>query len=100
MKKLFGLTLLLGVTTTLAACGGIPKCNDELDKCTYGGPYTEERTIEAGKRKPAPPPAPEPVVMPAPVPEPAPAYVAPEPEPIRDVEIMRSAEPEFRQISK
>ena len=52
--------------------------------------------------EPEPAPAPEPVVMPepAPAPEPAPVYVEPEPEPVRDVEIMRSAEPEFKQISK
>ncbi len=102
MKKLLGLALLLGATASLSACGGIPTCNDELDECTYGGAYTEERTVEAGKRRPAPPPAPEPVVMPAPepMPEPAPVYVEPAPEPIRDVEIMRSAEPEFKQISK
>lgn len=103
MKKLFGFALLLGTTITLSACGGIPDCKDELDECTYGGPYTEERTVEAGKRMPAPPP--EPVVIPEPAPEPAPApepEPEPEPEPvvIQDVEIMRSAEPEFKQITK
>jgi len=99
MKKLFGLALLLGTTATLSACGGIPECRQELDECTYGGPYTEERTVQAGKRMPAP--APEPVVMPAPTPAPAPvAAPAPAPEPIRDIEVMRSAEPEFKQITK
>lgn len=109
MKKILSLSLLLGTTAILSACNGIPACNDELDECTYGGPYTEERTVQAGVRIPAPPPppAPEPVVMPAPEPAPAPTPAPPPPPPpepvpeiIQDVEIMRSAEPEFRQITK
>jgi len=64
MKKLFGLALLLGTTATLSACGSIPECRGELDECTYGGPYTEERTVQTGTRMPAP--APAPVIAPAP----------------------------------
>lgn len=101
MNKLFGLMLVLSATVTLSACGAIPACNDELDECTYGGPYTEERTVETGKRmvvpEPVPAPAPTPAPAPAPVVAPAPA---PAPEPIRDVEVMRSAEPQFRQVTK
>lgn len=97
-SKLMALGLIAGVTITLSACGGIPTCNDELDECTYGGPYTEERTIEAGKRMPEPAPAPMPEPAPAPVAQPAPA---PTPAPVvNDAPIMKSAEPQFKQISK
>lgn len=100
MKKLFGLTLVLGATVTLSACGAIPDCRQELDECTYGGPYTEERTVQAGTRAPvaAPARAPAPVIAaPAPAPEPV---AAPIPAPIRDIQVIRSAEPQFKQISK
>ena len=102
MKKLLSLLLVAGATASLTACGGVPECVDTLDECNRGGAYTEERTTEAGRYKtvlntqaPAPEPvkivAPEPVkVMPTPV---APA-------PVVDTQIMRSAEPEFKQISK
>lgn len=97
MKKLFGLMIVLGTTVTLSACGAIPECRQELDECTYGGPYTEERTVQAGTRVAAP----APVIAPAPAPAPAPvAAPAPAPEPIRDIEVIRSAEPQFKQISK
>ncbi len=46
MKKLLTTALVLGSTVAIAACStGITPCNGELDECTYGGPYTEERTI-------------------------------------------------------
>lgn len=97
-SKLMALALIACATITLSACGGIPTCNDELDECTYGGPYTEERTVEAGKRKPAPAPMPEPAPMSAPEPAPEPM---PEPEPVvDDTPVMKSAEPQFTQISK
>lgn len=99
MKKLLGLMLVLGATVTLSACGTIPDCRDELDECTYGGPYTEERTVQAGKRVAVAAPAPAPVIAPAPAPVAA-AVIAPAPAPIRDVQVMRSAEPQFKQISK
>ncbi len=105
MKKILALLLVAGSTLGLSACGGLPTCNDELDKCNRGGAYTEERTSQAGRYKtvlnkkpapaPAPAPAPEPVVVEA-APAPAPA-----PEPvIVDTQIMRDAEPEFKQITK
>lgn len=100
MKKLFGLALLLGTTLSLTACGGLPTCNQELDECDRGGPYTEERTVQATpKRAPAPAPVvtipePTPVMVKEEVIEPAPAPV------VVDTQIMRSAEPEFTQISK
>jgi len=103
MKKILGYTILLGSTAILSACNGIPDCRGELDECTYGGPYTEERTVKAGRRTDPPEPAPDIVVIPEPA---APAAVAsppapePAPEPIQDVEIMRSAEQEFKQITK
>ncbi len=100
MRKLFGLAFILGATVTLSACGAIPECRQELDECTYGGPYTEERTVEAGKRVAVVAPAPAiPVIAPTPAPVPAPV-VAPVPAPIRDIEVIRSAEPQFKQISK
>ena len=101
MKKTLALLLVAGSALSLSACGSLPKCNDVLDECDRGGPYTEERTIEAGKRRvvatPAPVPAPIPAPAPVPVAIPTPA---PAPAPIVDTQIMRSAEPEFRQISK
>ncbi len=94
----FAAFALVGATTlALSACGGIPPCNDELDECTYGGPYTEERTVQADKRMPAPTPVivEETVVV---VEEPAPA---PAPTPVvDDTPVMQSAEPQFTQISK
>ncbi len=97
MKKYLTLLLVAGTTMGLSACGGIPTCNDELDECTQGGPYTEERTVQANRYKTVMP-KPAPVAKPAPAPAPAP--VAPPPAPVVDTQIMRSAEPEFRQISK
>lgn len=100
MKKTLALLLVAGSALSLSACNGIPKCNDLLDECDRGGPYTEERTIGTTKRtvaKPAPvavEPTPAPVVV---APKPAPVY---EPAPVVDTQIMRSAEPEFKQISK
>ncbi len=110
MKKTLALLLVAGSAISLSACGTVPQCNDQLDECTYGGPYTEERTIQTRDRRvaaaPAPAPAPAPVAAaPAPAPvaaptiqAPAPVYTAPAP--VYDGAIMRSAEPEFRQISK
>lgn len=105
MKKTLALLLVAGSTVSLSACGGLPTCYDELDKCARGGAYTEERTVEAGRYgtvlnktkmpEPAPMPEPEPAPAPAPVAEPAPAPVV-----IDDTPVMRSAEPQFKQISK
>ena len=125
MKKTLALLLVAGSAISLSACGTVPQCNDQLDECTYGGPYTEERTIQTRNRDvaaapAAPAPAPAPVVTaPAPVvtaPAPVvttPAIAAPTiqhaapapvvvttPAPVYDGHIMRSAEPAFRQISK
>lgn len=102
MKKTLALLLVAGSTLGLSACGALPKCNDELDNCSRGGAYSEERTVETGRYKTvlnkAPAPAPAPVaVAPAPAPTPAPA---PAPVVIDDTPVMRSAEPEFKQISK
>lgn len=104
MKKTLALLLVAGSTLSLSACGGIPTCHDELNECNRGGAYTEERTSQAGryktvlnKKQPAPQPAPAPApvrVEPAPAPAPAPEPV------IIDTQIMRDAEPEFKQISK
>ncbi len=105
MKKLL-LLLTVGATAGLAACGGVPTCNDELDECTYGGAYTEERTIQTQAQRramaePAPAPAPEPVQQvvtrpaPAPAPAPAPVVQAPVERPV-----MQPVTPEFRQITK
>lgn len=95
-KSKFAAFALVGATTlALSACGGIPPCNDELDECTFGGPYTEERTVEAGKRMPAPAPAiVEETVVIIEEPAPAPAPV------VDDTPVMQSAEPQFTQISK
>jgi hypothetical protein len=103
MKKIFGLLLITGTTALLSACGGLPSCNQELDECNRGGPYTEERTARAHhrvvvKQEPVIIPAPEAEPMPVPEPEPMPE---PTPEPvIDDTPVMRSAEPQFTQISK
>ena len=102
MKKLLALSLLAGTALSLSACGGLPACNDELNECDRGGAYTEERTTQAGRYKtvlnaqPAPAPQPAPVAKPAP----APAPVYREPAPVVDTKVMRSAEPQFKQISK
>lgn len=97
VNKFSAFALMTVATIAVSACGGIPPCNDELDECTYGGPYTEERTVQAGTRAPAPVIVEETVVVveePAPMPE-------PEPEPvIDDTPVMQSAEPQFTQISK
>lgn len=92
----FAAFALVGATTfALSACGAIPECNQELDECTYGGPYTEERTVEANKRIPAPTPViVEETVVVVEEPTPAPAPV------IDDTPVMQSAEPQFTQISK
>ena len=105
MKKIFGTLSALTVALLVSACGmEIPQCVDTLDNCARGGPYTEERTARAGTRFMVKEPEPilEPVIMPEPVvePEPEPVIVAPEPEPIVDTQVMTSAEPQFRQISK
>jgi len=97
MKKLTGILLLSGSVLSLSACGAIPTCYDELDECGRDTAYTEERTVKAN-RMPAPAPAPEPVAVvtkPAPAPAPAPAPVV-----VDDTPVMRSAEPQFTQISK
>ena len=118
MKKTLAILLVAGSAISLSACGTVPQCNDQLDECTYGGPYTEERTIQTRNRDvaaapAAPAPAPAPVVTaPAPVVT-TPAIAAPTiqhaapapvvvttPAPVYDGHIMRSAEPAFRQISK
>jgi hypothetical protein len=119
MKKTLALLLVAGSAISLSACGSLPQCNDQLDECTHGGPYTEERTIQTNDRRvasapvAAPAPAPAPVVAaPAPVAparapiaaptiqHSAPAPVVVHSAPVYDGHIMRSAEPEFRQISK
>lgn len=96
--KIAGFALLLGSTAALSACGGIPTCNEELNKCNRGGAYTEERTSEAGRYKGFVQPAveePAPVVQAAPEPAPEPAPVV-----VNDAPIMQSAEPKFTTISK
>ncbi len=99
MKKLLSLLLVAGSAASLTACGGVPTCKDELNECDRGGAYTEERTTQAGRYKTVlntqPAPAPEPVKV---VTQPAPVVV--KPAPVVDTQIMRSAEPEFKQISK
>lgn len=98
MKKILGLLVLVGSTATLSACGGIPPCNQELNECNRGGAYTEERTVQANKRVVMAEPAPviiEEKVVVEPAPEPAPAPIV-----IDDTPVMRSAEPQFDQISK
>lgn len=96
MKKILGLTVLLGSVATLSACGTLPDCKQELDECNRGGAYTEERTVKATPRvAPAPVVVQETViVVEEPAPEPAPAPV------IVDVPVIQSAEPQFTQISK
>lgn len=98
MKKILGLSLLAATTLSLSACGGIPKCYDELNECGRDTAYTEERTVMANKRMPAPAPMPAPEPAPVAAPAPAPAPVAAPV--IDDTPIMRTAEPQFTQISK
>lgn len=108
MKKLLGLATILGATAALGACSSGYDCNDELDNCSRGGAYTEERTATAPEKVMAPAPAPAPVAAPAPQPAPAPVVVkqpepapAPAPEPvIDDTPMMTSAEEQFTTISK
>ena len=97
--KFYSTLLTLGAVSALAACGGIPDCDDNLDECNRGGAFTEERTAQADKK--AVIVAPAPVVAPAP----APVVVAPPPAPmpapvIDDTPVMTTAEPQFQQISK
>ncbi len=94
--KFSAFALIAMTTLALSACGSIPPCNDELDECSRGGAYTEERTVEAGKRMPAPAPEPEVVIVEKEVivEVPAPAPV------VDDTPVMQSAEPQFTQISK
>jgi hypothetical protein len=98
-SKIAAFALISTATIALSACGSLPTCNDELDKCDRNGAYTEERTVEAGRKAPAPAPMPEPTPAPAPVAVPAPAP-EPMPEPVMDKEVMQSAEPQFTHISK
>lgn len=97
-SKIAAFALVSSSVLALSACNGLPTCNDELDECNRGSAYTEERTVQANKKKayvqpaPAPEPAPEPVVQ-------APPPPAPEPV-IDDTPIMQSAEPQFTTISK
>ena len=107
MKKIFGTFSALTMALLVSACGmEIPQCVDTLDNCARGGPYTEERTAQSGTRFMVKEPEPilEPVVMPEPAPvvepEPEPVVVAPEPAPVVDTQVMTSAEPQFKQISK
>lgn len=97
MKKIFLLSAFCVAMASLSACGSIPTCNDGLNECDRGSAYTEERTVGIKPRvvmvEPEPMPEPEPVVVVEPEP-------MPEPEPIQDVQVMRSAEPQFKQISK
>ena len=83
----------------MAACTPLePKglCDDQQ---TLGcAPYTDERTVWSRPKAPMPEPTPMPEPAPEPAPQPAPE---PMPEPvIDDTPIMRSAEPEFKQIAK
>jgi hypothetical protein len=99
MNKILGLGVLLGSVAALSACGSIPECNQYLDECDRGGPYTEERTAQADKRVIVA--APEPVVeAPAPVVVQQPPPPAPEPVVVDDTPVMTTAEPQFTQISK
>ncbi len=98
MKNFVRMFSVGGVALMLSACGiSIPQCVDELDNCSRGGPYTEERTARAGTRLMVKEPEPilepmlEPVIEPESMPEPA---------PIVDTQVMTSAEPQFKQISK
>lgn len=99
-SKFSALALAAFAVVALSACGGwsLPTCNEELDECNRGGAYTEERTVQAGKKRayvqPAPAPAPMPAPEPIPEPVPAPAPV------VDDTPVMQSAEPQFTTISK
>ena len=112
MKKLLSLILVAGSAAALSACGAIPPCHDELDECTYGGAYTEERTIQTKQRRvvAAPKPAPAPVVAPKPAPAPV-KQVAPKPAPAPapvvvttpapiPAPVIYDATPDFTQITK
>ena len=103
-SKFSALALSAVAAVTLSACGGwsLPTCSDELDECNRGGAYTEERTVEAGRKRSYVQPVPEPAPMPAPQPAPAPApEPAPAPAPVvDDTPVMQSAEPQFTTISK
>ena len=73
---------------------------DSLDECKQGGAYTEERTVKSNKKVMMEAPAPV-VAAPAPAPVAAPAPVMVKPAPVvNDTPVMRSAEPQFTQISK
>ena len=94
-SKIAAFALISATTVALSACGSLPACNDELDKCDRGGAYTEERTAKASPKAYVQP-VPEPTPVPAPVVEKTPA-----PEPVIDeTPVMQSAEPQFTQISK
>jgi len=103
MKKILLLPIVL---FSLSACGAfsIPQCVDELDNCSRGGAYTEERTARGVQRvqivqtpiMPEIVPMPEPVAQPVVEPVPEAVYEAPSIE----RRIMRSAEPQFKQITK
>ncbi|MEM6811401.1 MAG: hypothetical protein AAF549_02930 [Pseudomonadota bacterium] len=102
MKTVLSLFLVSFTAFSLSACGGIAPCNDELDNCSRGGAFSEERTAKAAP-KPKPAPAPEPVVVKKP--KPAPVVVerpAPQPAPtiVDDTPVMQSAEPQFTTVSK
>ncbi len=103
MKKLLSLALVAGCAATISACGAIPSCNDELDECTYGGAYTEERTVQTRAQRAAmvaPEPAPVVVQAPAPAPVVQPkVVVAPTPAPM-PAPVMQPREPKFTQITK
>lgn len=94
--KFSAFALMTAATVAVSACGGIPTCNDELDECSRGGAYTEERTAQAGRVKAYVQPAPvvEETVVVVEEPAPAPAPV------VDDTPVMQSAEPQFTQISK
>lgn len=100
MKKILAALLVTGSALSLSACGGIPKCNDELNECGRDTAYTEERTVKGDMYR---------TVLNK-QPEPAPVIVEerkvvvettpPPPPPVVDTKIMTTAEPQFKQISK
>ena len=99
MKKIFRTYSAVTVALLVSACGmEIPQCVDTLDNCARGGPYTEERTAQSGTRFMVK--EPEPILEPVIIPEPEPVVVTPEPAPVVDTQVMTSAEPQFKQISK
>ena len=103
MKKFFGLSVIAMAAMTLSACNmSLPTCGEELDNCGRGSAYTEERTARATPKKVvvrAPEPAPVMIETTTQVQEPEPMPVV-EPEPVVDTQVMQSAEPQFKQISK